>query len=118
MLKFLLKVLLLNTFCIYVAHTHEPIDSAKDEELLAPVLHGLVLMGDQNQIHKHGLERVTGFHIFDFSNPDEIEELRTLVELHYLNQPLKRKNLVKLKESLTRFFQKKKAKFNVVLVPG
>ncbi len=88
------------------------------EELLAPILEGLVLLGDQANLKKHGLERVRGFHVFDVSDPSEIEQLREIIEPAFLNQPLHKKGLQKIKKKLTEFYSQKESPSQVVLVPG
>lgn len=89
-----------------------------EEELLTPILKGLVILGNTNRITQHGLEKVSGFHVFDISNMEEIDELRNLIEPQYLNQPLRRKSLAKLKKDLRDFFEQKEKPTQVVLVPG
>ena len=88
------------------------------EELLAPVLKGLVLLGDQNNLKKHGLERVDGFHVFDISDPGEVERLREIIEPAFLGQPLHQKGLLEIKERLTEFYANQGKNTQVVLVPG
>ena len=88
------------------------------QELLVPILKGVVLLGDQNNLKKHGLEHLEGFHVFDISDPGEIEKLRELIEPAFINQPLKRSGLVEIKESLTEFYSKQGSSSRVVLVPG
>jgi hemolysin activation/secretion protein len=92
--------------------------SFEEDQLLAPVLQGLVLQGNENHLDKHGLEKISGFHVFDIMDPDEIEELRDKMELHYLNQPFRKTTLVQLKQEITDYFENKAKRSQVVLVPG
>lgn len=92
-------------------------DTSK-EELLAPVLKGLVLVGDQKSLDKHGLEHVEGFHIFDVSDPGEVEKLREIVECNFLGHPLHPKELSEIKECLNAFYANQGKQSHIVLVSG
>ncbi len=114
--------LLLTSCCVALRSAHAEEGALtlnpSQEELLAPALEGLVLIGKQEGLKDHGLERVRGFHVFDISDPKEIEELREIVEPTYLNRPLSKGSVQAIRESLSAFYAKKEQPAHVVLVPG
>ena len=115
---FPLFVVLLSISQLIFAEARAHLTTETKQELLAPILKGIVLLGDQNNLKKHGLEHLEGFHVFDISDPGEIEKLREIIEPAFINQPLNPRGLVAIKESLTEFYDKQGNNARIVLVPG
>jgi len=94
-----------------------PLLTPRENELLAPLLKGLVILGDTKNCYSSGLEKLEGFHAFGLSHCEETEELSALVEKTYLNHPLDKERLQKLKGMVSNLCSKKEGPAPVILTP-